>query len=107
LVDVKGELKDAPMIYMLCRNRVADYSRWKAVLASHAQAHRDAGLQLVKIWRALDDPNNVFFLFEVASIEKAKAFISNPEAAQAGQSSGVLDGEYHFVEDAGHYLIST
>jgi hypothetical protein len=91
------------MTYMLCRNRIAHFTRWKAVFASHAQAHRDAGLQLVKLWRALDDPNNVFFVFEVGSLEKAKAFISNPEAAKAGESSGVIDGEYHFVEDAGGY----
>ena len=36
-------------------------------------------------------------------MEKAQEFISNPEAAKAGEASGVLDGEYHFVEDAGGY----
>jgi hypothetical protein len=91
------------MMYMLCRNRIADYSRWKAVFASHADAHRDAGLRLVTIWRGIEDPNNVFFLFEVASIEKARQFISNPEAVKVGEASGVLEGEYHFVEDAGGY----
>lgn len=91
------------MTYVLCRNRVVDFSRWKAVFASHAAAHRNAGLRLVNIWRGVEEPNNVFFIFEVASIEKAQEFISNPEAAKAGQSSGVLDGEYHFVEDAGGY----
>ena len=89
--------------YMLCRNRVLDFSRWKAVFASHAQAHRDAGLHLVRIWRTLDDPNNVFFLFEVGSLEKAGEFISNPDAAKAGESSGVIEGEYHFMEDADGY----
>jgi hypothetical protein len=39
----------------------------------------------------------------VVSAKKAQAFISNPEAAKAGQPSGVLDGELHFVEDAGGY----
>ena len=91
------------MTYMLCRNRVADYTRWKAVFASHAVAHRDAGLRLVTVWRSVEEPNNVFFLFEVASIEKARKFISNPQAAKAGESSGVLDGDYHFLEDAGGY----
>jgi hypothetical protein len=89
------------MTYMICRNRVADFSRWKAVFACHAAAHRDAGLRLVNLWRGVEEPNNVFFIFEVASIEKAREFISNPEAAKAGQSSGVLDGEYHFVKDTG------
>ncbi len=90
------------MTYMLCRNRVADYSRWKAVFAP-AAAHRDSGLHLVCIWRGVEEPNNVFFLFEVDSIEKAKEFINNPEAAKGGEFSGVLDGDYHFVEDAGGY----
>jgi hypothetical protein len=91
------------MTYMLCRNRVADFTRWMAVFASHQAAHRNAGLRLVQIWRAVEDPNNVFFLFEVASMEKAREFIGNPEAAKAGEAAGVLDGEYHFVADAGAY----
>jgi len=36
-------------------------------------------------------------------MDKARAFISNPEAAQAAKTSGVLEGEYRFVEDAGGY----
>ncbi len=91
------------MFYMLCRNRVADFKRWKAVFASHAAAHQQAGLRLVSIWRTVGEPDNVFFLFEVASMDKAREFISNSEAAKAGEASGVIDGEYHFVEDAGGY----
>jgi hypothetical protein len=91
------------MTYMLCRNRVADYARWKAVFASHAETHREAGLRLAHIWRGAEEPDNVFFLFEVASLEKAREFIGDPEAARAGAASGVVDGEYHFVEDVGGY----
>jgi len=91
------------MLVMLCRNRVADFAKWKAVFASHAQAHRDAGLRLMNLWRSLEDPNNVFFLFEVTSLDKARAFISNPAAAEAGTASGVLDGEYHFLESSAGY----
>jgi hypothetical protein len=88
---------------MFCRNRVADFARWRAVFASHAPAHREAGLRLVNTWRSVDDPINVFFSFEVASMEKAREFIGNPEAAKAAEASGVIDGEYHFVEDAEGY----
>ena len=91
------------MTYMLCRNRVADFSQWKAVFASHAGVAQEAGLRLVNIWRSVDEPNNVFFMFEVASMDKAREFIGNPEAAKAGEASGVVDGECHFVEDAGGY----
>jgi hypothetical protein len=90
-----------PTTSLLCRNRVADFSRWKAMFASHEAAHWGAGLRLVHLWRGIEDPNNVFFLFEVADIDRAREFIGNPEAAQAGEVSGVIDGEYHFIEDAG------
>jgi hypothetical protein len=91
------------MSYMLCRNLVQDFASWKKVFASHKDAHLAAGLRLVTMWRSVEDPNNVFFMFEAASLDKAREFIRNPEAAKAGKTSGVLDGEYHFVEDAGGY----
>jgi hypothetical protein len=91
------------MIYMLCRNRVADFSRWKTVFASHERGHQNAGLRLVNLWRAVDEPNSIYYVFEVASMDKARKFISDPEAAKAAETSGVIDGEYHFVEDAGGY----
>jgi hypothetical protein len=73
------------------------------VFASHERGHQSAGLRLVNLWRTLEEPNDVFFMFEVASIEKARKFISDPEAAKAAEASGVIEGEYHFVEDAGGY----
>ena len=91
------------MTYMLCRNRLVDFARWKRVFDSHAAAHRAAGLNLLHLWRSLDDPNNAFFLFEVKSIEKARAFIRAPEAAEAGRASGVIDGEMHFLEEIDKY----
>ena len=43
------------MTYMLCRNRLADFARWKRVFDSHAEAHRAAGLNLLHLWRSLDN----------------------------------------------------
>ena len=91
------------MTYMLCRNRLVDFARWKRVFDSHAGAHRAAGLNLLHLWHSVDDPSNVFFLFEVNSIEKARAFISAPEAAEAGRISGVIDGEMHFLAEMDKY----
>jgi hypothetical protein len=49
------------------------------------------------------DPDNVFFLFEVTNAGLARAFISNPAAAEAAAASGVLEGEYYFLESAAAY----
>ena len=83
---------------MLCRNRVSDYARWKAVFDSHVDAHREVGLELRKMGRQVEDPNNVFFLLDVKDEQRAREFVSTPEAAEAGEASGVIDGEIHFVD---------
>lgn len=88
------------MIRILCRNKVADFDKWKAVFDSHSKAHKQAGLILEHHWRALDDANNVFFLFRVEDIAKAKAFISSPDAASAGKESGVLESDYWFLSES-------
>ena len=39
------------MVVMLCRNRVADFEKWKKVFDSNAQTSRDTGLRLMNLWR--------------------------------------------------------
>lgn len=86
------------MYELLCRNRVEDYERWKKVFDSHAAAHPEASLELTDLWRDVEDPNNVFFLFRVSDVDAARAFLEDPAQAEVGAAAGVIDGEYHFVE---------
>ena len=96
----RNERRGHAMIVMLCRNRVVDFTKWKGVFDSHAAAHLAAGLHLRDLWQDLEDPNQIFFVLEVNSLEKARAFISDPAAAEAGKTSGVLEGEYHFLQSS-------
>jgi hypothetical protein len=86
------------MLEMLVRNQVKDYARWRAVFDSETEAARSAGLEVKAIWRDYDDPNQVFFLFSVASLERAKAYVSSSASAEAGKKAGVLHGEPHYVD---------
>ena len=86
-----------PGLYMLVRNRVRDYATWRAVFDSNLPDAEAAGLQLERLWQAVDDPNNVFFLLRVADRERAQALLEAPESAESGERSGVLDGEYHYL----------
>lgn len=88
------------MTILFCRNRVADFSSWKAVFDSHAAAPCESGLSLSNLWRDIDDPNTVFFTFDVANIERARAFLSDPAGAETGRLAGVIDGEFHFLKPA-------
>ena len=89
------------MTHLLCRNRVTSYEQWHAVFRANEEAAREAGLVLEFLWQEKDDPNNVFFLFSVESIDKAEAFMAAPDAGEAAQESCVIEGEYHFVESHG------
>jgi len=86
------------MIYMLCRNRVKDFKKWKDIFDSQLESQEANGLILKDLWTELDNANNVFFIFEVTNLQKAKDFINDPESAKVGEMSGVIDGECHFIE---------
>ena len=83
--------------YMLCRNRVVDFDAWKLDFDSFRQAQRAAGLELLHLWREMEDPRNVFFLFEIRSVEEARAFLNAPENKNVARDSGVLEAEYHYL----------
>ncbi len=91
------------MTHLLCRNKVKDFGNWLEVFSSHKTAHAEAGLILEHLWQAADDPNNIFYLFRVEDITKARAFLSAPDASGAAQTSGVIEGEFHFVDHADGY----
>lgn len=83
---------------MLVRNQVDDFAHWYSYLTADLPAAADYGLTLVSIWRSADDPNNVFFLLDVADRARADAFLARPESQEIGEKSGVIDGEYHYLE---------
>lgn len=87
------------MKYLLCRNKVADFDQWKIVFDSHAAAQRESGLHVQRLWRGLDDPNEVFMLFEVTDLDKARAFITSPKVPDAQRQSGVtMKPDMYFME---------
>ena len=50
------------MTYMIVRNRVADFEKWKLIFDDQEEAAQAAGLRLVNLWRGVEDSNNVFFI---------------------------------------------
>ena len=66
-----------------------------------SEAARAAGLNLTQMWRSADEPNEVFFLFEIEDRGRAEAFMATPEAASVGAEAGVVDGDFHFLNVEG------
>ena len=84
---------------LLCRNVVADYDAWREVFDAHEPARRDAGLELLGLWRSVDDDRTIFFLMEVADRSRAEAFMDQPSSVEARGRAGVLEGEVHFLDE--------
>ncbi len=63
------------MHYMLCKQNIQDFDEFKQTLASHGPAHQASGFRVQRIWRNMDDPQQVFFICEVGDVAKAKAFV--------------------------------
>ena len=82
---------------LLVRNKVNEFHRWKRVFDANLDPPRAAGLTLAGMWRSVDDPNEVFFLFEVEHRARAEAFMAEPSSRATGVEAGVIEGEAHFV----------
>ena len=87
------------MAYILVRNKVRDFDAWKTVFDSELHRARDAGLGVERMWRSMEDPNEVFFLLSISDMDRARAFTEDPASASAGQRAGVLEGKIHYVEE--------
>jgi hypothetical protein len=76
--------------YLLCRQVVSDYAKWRRVFDSHAEAQRESGLHLVHVLRDVADPSVVVVFFKVDDVGRARAFTEAPAAHEAAESSGVI-----------------
>jgi hypothetical protein len=85
------------MHYLLCRNRVRRSQTWRAIFDSHAPAHREDGLTLVNLWQAIDDDADIYFLYAVSGMEKAKSFVSKADNTAIARATGVLEGEMRYL----------
>ena len=82
---------------LLVRNKVADFAVWREYLEADRLPAAEYGLKLVSLWQSMDDPNDVFFLLDVADVDRANAYMARPESQEIGEKSGVIDGECYFL----------
>jgi len=88
------------MKHLLVRHKVAVFDVWKRVFDANLPAARDAGLELKRMFRDSEDPDDVFLLFAVHDEEGATAFITAPAAHDAASTSGVLEEpDCHFLDE--------
>jgi hypothetical protein len=78
------------MAHMLIRHKVHDFAKWKAAYDGHRQTRVAAGLKDLHLWHNVDDPREIFLLFEAADVAKAKAFAMSAELKERMTAAGVI-----------------
>ena len=53
-----------------------------------------------KVFRSVDDPNDIFILLEIDNIENGKKFVSSDATKEAMKNAGVVGmPAIHFIEE--------
>jgi hypothetical protein len=77
--------------YILVRHKVKDFSEWKRGYDAHNPKRVEAGLTEKQLLRAVQDPNEVFILFEAQDLKRAQDFAASTDLKEKMQEVGVVD----------------
>ncbi len=84
--------------YVLVRARVRNFEAWKEAYDAHLPVRQEYGLGEEHLLRGADDPNDVVLLFKASSLDRARAFMANPNVGEAIEKSGVVGKpDIHFL----------
>ena len=89
------------MAYILVHHQIEDYNKWKPVFDDNADDRAEHGSTGGKIFRNADEPNDIFVLLEISSVEEGKKFAQSDSLKEVMQKAGVISmPEVHFLEEA-------
>jgi hypothetical protein len=79
------------MTIVIIHHMVKDYSAWRPVYDAHAQSRVSAGITNGRVFRGVEDPNDIMLVFDVGDVAKARTWSVSADLkfvmAQAGVSS--------------------
>lgn len=78
------------MIRLIVKQKVRNFDQWFSIFSSHKEAQKKAGLSDPEVYRKHDEPDVVICILKVTDLDKARAFVSAPEARQAQKDSQML-----------------
>ncbi len=89
------------MAYILVHHKIEDYNKWKPAFDDNAGDRAEHGSTGGKIFRNADEPNDIFVLLEISSVEEGKKFAQSDSLKEAMQKAGVISmPEVYFLEEA-------
>lgn len=89
------------MIHAMVRQNVKDYDKWKKIFDEDGVNRKTASSKGGQVFRALDDPNNVFVMLDFDDLDKAKKFIDSDGLKEAMKKAGVVGKPDVYLMDEG------
>jgi len=71
---------------------VTDYAKWRPIFDQHRSARAQAGFKNERVFRNVDDPNEVIIWGEATSGSKLRRALASPELKTAMKEAGGVDG---------------
>jgi len=88
------------MAYILVRQNVEDYGKWKQAFDAHQSFRSENGSKGGKVFQSANDPNEVFVLLEWESIESLRKFSQSESLKEAMKQAGVVGmPDVHLLEE--------
>jgi hypothetical protein len=72
------------------RFRVQDFNAWHAAYNARERSRVSAGITDGRVFRGIDDPNEVVILQDVTDMAKARAWLASQDMLDALQEGGVV-----------------
>ena len=89
------------MIHAMIRQNVKDFEAWKKVFDEDGSNRKMASSKGGHVFRALDDPNNVFVLLEFDDQDKMTKFMNSDGLKEAMKKGGVMGKPDIYLMDEG------
>jgi hypothetical protein len=70
--------------------KVKDFNAWQTSYNGSEKNRTSAGITKSKVFRSIDDPNDVLILQDVADVSKARTWYSSSEMKSVMEKSGVV-----------------
>ena len=71
---------------------ISDYAKWRPIFDEHRSARVAAGFKNERVFRNVDDPNEVIIWGEAVSGAKLRKALASPELKAAMRKAGGVDG---------------
>ena len=78
------------MAIVIATHRVKDFSVWKPFFDADAKRRKEMGIKVLKQCQKADDPNQIYFIWEIEDVAKFKAGAHDPELRATMEKAGVI-----------------